>query len=61
MTIEADLQGFDATDKALFPDELTVDPITGELTLTVSLEASFDTNKTLSIGRVHAVVATPRV
>lgn len=51
MVIEADLQGFDATDKALFPDELTVDPITGDLTLTVSLEASFDTNKTLSVDR----------
>lgn len=51
MVIEADLQGFDATDKALFPDELTVDPVTGDLTLTVSLEASFDTNRTLSVDR----------
>ncbi|WP_211254446.1 AAA family ATPase [Knoellia sinensis] len=51
MLIEADLRGFNATDKALFPDELTVDTATGELTLTISLEASFDTNKTLSVDR----------
>jgi putative ATP-dependent endonuclease of OLD family len=51
MLVEADLQGFDATDKALFPDELTVDPTSADLTLTVALEASFDTNKTLSIDR----------
>lgn len=51
LVIEADLEGFGTRDKELFPDELRVDPESNNLTLTVSLEAHFDTNKTLSIDR----------
>lgn len=52
LSVEADLCGFSDDEKALFADEITVDP-TGEaeLTLTVRLEATFDDNETLSINR----------
>lgn len=51
--VEADLRDFSDDEKALFADEITVDP-TGKAgqTLTIRLEASFDDNETLSINRV---------
>ncbi|WP_020578324.1 ATP-dependent nuclease [Actinopolymorpha alba] len=60
LAIEGDLKGFVASDKVLFPDELTVDPETNELTLTISLEATFDTNRTLSVDRRAATAGTGR-
>ncbi len=38
-------------DKALFPDEITVDPVTGTRSLTLRLEATIDQNSTLDIRR----------
>ncbi len=51
-TVEADLCEFTEDEKALFADEITIDP-TGETepTLTVRLQATFDDNQTLSITR----------
>ncbi len=50
--IEATIADLDADDQAAFPDEATVDPITNELTLKVSLEATIeDSNGTIAISR----------
>lgn len=51
LVIEADLAGFTDDDKALFPDEITIDPAGGEPTLTVRLAATIDSNETLSVDR----------
>ena len=51
LVIEADLEGFDSDQEALYPDEITVDPGTGCKTLTVKLAATFDANQTLTIER----------
>lgn len=50
LVIEADLVGFDAADEALFPDEINV-AADGSKSLTLRLEAAFDSNETLSIDR----------
>jgi putative ATP-dependent endonuclease of the OLD family len=50
-SVEADLTGLDATDKAHFPDEATVDATTGQVTLALRLEAKVDANGTVSIDR----------
>jgi putative ATP-dependent endonuclease of OLD family len=50
MVIEGQLIDFAADDEARFPDEINVDD-QGTKTLTLRLEVSFDTNKTLSVDR----------
>lgn len=49
--IEAELADFDPSDKALFPDEISVDAATGEASLTLRLSVTFDSNETLSVER----------
>ena len=49
--IEATLAALDSADEKLFPDEITVDPITSEKTLVVRLEATLDDAQTLAIDR----------
>lgn len=50
--IEATITDLDTQDQAAFPDEPTVDPVTHDLTLTVSLEATIeDSDGTIAISR----------
>lgn len=49
--VAADLTALDSEDQAHFPDESTVDPVTGDLTLTLRLEATVDANGTVVIDR----------
>lgn len=49
--VEVDLRGFTLTDKALFPDEITVDPSTSTSKLTIRLAAEIDSSDTVSIAR----------
>ncbi|MFF1820584.1 ATP-dependent endonuclease [Kribbella sp. NPDC058245] len=49
--IEAELTGFDQSDKALFPDEISISEATGDASLTLRLSATFDSNQTLSVER----------
>jgi putative ATP-dependent endonuclease of OLD family len=58
--VEAELNGLDATDQGWFPDEASVDPITGQMTLVVRLEATFDSNGTLGIDRTAPLAGTGR-
>ncbi|TQK69909.1 ATP-dependent endonuclease [Nocardioides sp. SLBN-35] len=51
LIVEADLKEFDPGQEALFPDEITVDPVTGDKTLTIKLAATFDANQTLTVER----------
>ncbi len=51
LVIEAVLEGFEAHDRALFPDEITVDTATHQESLTLRIEATVDTSKTISIDR----------
>lgn len=51
--IEVDLTDFSDDDKALFPDEIRVDPANGTLSLTIRLAASVDDTETVTIER-HA-------
>lgn len=51
LIIEAVLESFEAHDRALFPDEITVDAATSKESLTIRLEATVDANKTVSIDR----------
>jgi putative ATP-dependent endonuclease of OLD family len=53
LMIEATLGSFSKTDKALFPDEITVNPATGESSLRLLLIATTDSDGSLSIDR-HA-------
>ena len=50
LIIEAELCEFSQDEKALFPDEISINP-NNKQTLTIRLEASFDVNQTLSISR----------
>jgi len=49
--IEAQLEEFTDEDRALFPDEINIDPITGRASLIVQLSASIDTSETVDIHR----------
>lgn len=49
--VEADIEGFSDDDKALFPDEIVVDPGKGKQSLTIRLVASIDSNETLTVER----------
>lgn len=51
-TIEASITDFDKDDQATFPDEITVDPVTNQLTLTLRFEATIeDSDGTIAISR----------
>lgn len=51
LIIEAELDGLSEADEAWFPDEITVEPVTRALSLSVRLEAVIDQNGTLGIDR----------
>lgn len=51
LIIEADIAGFTGDDKALFPDEISIDATTGRESLTIRLAAAIDTNETLTVER----------
>lgn len=51
LVIEAVLESFDSDDRALFPDEITIDPTTQTESLTIRLEATVDADQTVSINR----------
>lgn len=52
-TIEATVTDLDADDQAAFPDEITVDPVTNAVTLTLSFEATIeDSDGTILISRI---------
>lgn len=52
LLIEVTIAGLDADDQATFPDETTVDAVTNELSLTLSLEATIeDSDGTIAISR----------
>ncbi|MER7795891.1 AAA family ATPase [Microbacterium sp. NPDC096154] len=50
--VEVELTGFSEDEKALFPDEATVDPVAKERSLIIRLSADIDENDTVSIARV---------
>ena len=52
LVVEAGLEEFTPDQEALFPDEITVDPVTGKKTLTIKMTATFDTNQTLAVDRM---------
>ncbi|MGD1173152.1 ATP-dependent nuclease [Mycobacterium seoulense] len=60
LVLEAQLQQFLESEKALFPDEITVDPAGGPATLKVRLEAVIDENETLSVTREAPAGGTGR-
>lgn len=51
LIVEADITGFTGDDKALFPDEISIHPTSGEI-LTIRLAAAIDSNETLTVERV---------
>lgn len=60
LIIEADLEEFDPDQEALFPDEITVDAVTGDKALTIKLAATFDANQTLTVERTAPEGGTGR-
>ena len=58
--VEAELAGIDSSDKALFPDEITIDAVTGGASLSLRLVATFDNNQTLSVERTGPTGRTGR-
>lgn len=55
LVVEVTMEQFTADDRALFPDEIMVDPSTNRETLTIRLEATVDADENLSARRT-----TPR-
>ncbi|MEX5637626.1 ATP-dependent nuclease [Parafrankia sp. FMc2] len=51
LVIEAELIEFSPADQGLFPDEISINPVTGEARLLVRLAASIDASRTLSVER----------
>ncbi|MBQ9055541.1 AAA family ATPase [Rhodococcus sp. (in: high G+C Gram-positive bacteria)] len=60
LIVRATLTGLSSDDKALFPDEPTVDPATGETTLVLQLSVTIDDTETLSIQRTAPTAGTGR-
>lgn len=50
--VEVDLMDLSATNEALFPDEITVDPANGAKRLTIRLTAALDVTETMSVDRI---------
>lgn len=51
LIIEVDITGFTNEDRALFPDEITIDPSTSGEGLTIRLVATIDSTETLTVER----------
>lgn len=51
LIVEAEIEEFVDDDKALFPDEITIDPAKGKQSLTIRLVAAIDSNETLTVER----------
>ncbi len=51
LVIEADLSEFDADDEAAFPDEITIDPLSGTQLLLLRLTAILDDEQSIDISR----------
>jgi putative ATP-dependent endonuclease of the OLD family len=60
LVLEAQLQQFTESEKALFPDEITIDPAGGPAVLRIRLEAVIDENETLSVMREAPAGGTGR-
>jgi putative ATP-dependent endonuclease of OLD family len=60
LVIEAELADFSAADEALFPDEISVDAVTGATHLVIRLAATLDADQTLSIERTSPGGGTGR-
>jgi putative ATP-dependent endonuclease of the OLD family len=60
LVVEAVLDGLGAQDRALFPDEVAIDAVTGSQSLTLRLEATIDQNGTLDIRRTGPGSGTSR-
>jgi putative ATP-dependent endonuclease of the OLD family len=60
LAIQADLVEFEPDDEALFPDEINVEGATGKKSLTIRLEANFDSNQTLTVDRTAPGAGTNR-
>jgi putative ATP-dependent endonuclease of OLD family len=58
--IEVELSGFTNDDRALYPDEITVDPSTGRTSMTVIVTANIDSSETIVIDRRAAQSGTGR-
>jgi putative ATP-dependent endonuclease of OLD family len=58
--VEVDLSDFTIVDKALFPDEIAVDAVTGESKLTIRLIATVDDSETLLIERTAPAAGNSR-
>jgi putative ATP-dependent endonuclease of the OLD family len=60
LAIQVTLGDLGDQDKALFPDEITVDPVTGDTSLTLRMEATVDPNGSLDIRRTGPGSGTNR-
>ena len=60
LVIEGTLEGFEADDRALFPDEIDVAAITGLESLRIRLEVTADADETLDIRRTAPTSGTRR-
>ena len=60
LQFEVELVDFTTQEKALFADEIFVDPTTGDRSLTIQLTASIDASETLSISRIGPHAGTGR-
>jgi putative ATP-dependent endonuclease of the OLD family len=60
LIVEADLADLTAIDEALFPDEISVDALTGDTSLTLQLRAMVDAAATLDISRTAPAGRTGR-
>lgn len=60
LRFEVELADFSQDEKALFADEIYVDPTTNDRSLTIQLVASIDASESLSIARIGAHAGTGR-
>lgn len=60
LVVEAELVDFTADDRAAFPDEINLDPATGNMSLTIRLTATIDSNDTINIDRIAVGAGTRR-
>lgn len=60
LVIAAELVDLSNVDQGLFPDEISVDPVTGAMRLLVRLVASIDANQTMSVERTAPGAGTGR-
>lgn len=60
LAIEVDLAGFSKDERAVFPDEINVDPSSGVPTMTIRLSASVDASETVNISRIAVGAGTRR-